>query len=278
MKVSICGCGWLGFPLAKKLVQQGHFVFGSKQNPLKVSHLKEYGIHGVALTLPVELNEVDSDLEEFLTADILIINVPPGRGEGADQAFIAKIKSLSYVAKKYGCRKVIFISTTSVYGSVTGVANEETVPVPDTASGHAHLQLEQWLAQEWGRELVVLRLAGLFGPGRHPVRYLAGRSSLANGSDPVNLVHLDDCLCAISQIVANWPSQQVLHLAARSHPSRESYYTAMALWAKLPVPEFSSVSGSGGKVVDASHTCEVLAMAMKYPDLMSVEPEIAAIN
>lgn len=281
MKISICGCGWLGLPLAKYFVSQGYSVCGSTRDHDKAAMLEAEGIRSFTLKLPVILNEsgnADSSLSPFFSADLLVVNVPPGRQDGAAQEFIAKIKSLSRAAKHAGCRKLIFVSTTSVYGCVSGVVTEESYPRPDTASGVAHFELEQWLAKEWGDDVRVLRLAGLIGPGRHPVRFLAGREGITNGSDPVNLVHLDDCLEAVKQIAAIWPDKQVMHLAAPSHPTRRDYYTAMALKAGLPQPDFSVSVKGGGKEIDASHTCQLLGMRVKHVDLMQEKPELDVIT
>lgn len=281
MKVSVCGCGWLGLPLAKQLVLNGYQVYGSSRDQSRAAEIAGSGIHAITLVLPVELQENKAGLEhqysEFFKTDTLVINIPPGRGDGADKNFIAAVKSLSAVAKRYGCKRVIFISATSVYGSVTGEVEEVTAPLPDTASGHAHFQLEQWLHEQWGENVVVLRLAGLIGPGRHPVKYLAGRKALANGSAPVNLVHLDDCIQAIEHIITCWPSQKLLHLSAPAHPSRQTYYTKMALAAGLPVPEFLEPSSGEGKVINAKRTCEILGLTLIYPDLMVLPPELPHI-
>ena len=277
MKVSVCGCGWLGLPLAKHLVQKGYNVYGSKRDPDSAERLKEDGIAGVALELPFRKGEKDGAsprYSDFFNTDTLIINIPPGPETQRDDHFVKNIQSLSMAAKKHGCRRVVFISTTSVYGNAEGEVDEFTMAMPNTDSGHAYLLLEQWLREHWGSELVVLRLAGLIGPGRHPVRYLAGRKGVANGNQPVNLIHLDDCIQAIEQIIACWPSQNVLHLSAPSHPSREAYYTAMAAVAELPVPEFTSSSDCRGKTINAQHTCELLGMDFRHPDLMKVRPEL----
>ncbi|RWX55390.1 SDR family oxidoreductase [Photobacterium chitinilyticum] len=278
MRVSVCGCGWLGLPLAKQLVRDGYEVYGSNRDKDRAVQLTRAGIRGIALSLPIEIPETSSEADgqycEFFKTDVLVINVPPGREESADMAFVKKIKCLSTLARKHGCKRVIFISTTSVYGSATGEITESTVPRPNTASGRAHLQIEQWLHEQWGRDAVVLRLAGLIGPGRHPVKFLSGRLALANGSEPVNLVHLDDCIQVIRQIIACWPSQQVLHLAAPSHPTRQNYYTEMAIAAGLPLPEFDRSVVAGGKVVNAEQTLGVLGLTMIHPNLMAMSPEL----
>ncbi|UXI02265.1 NAD-dependent epimerase/dehydratase family protein [Photobacterium sp. TY1-4] len=276
MKISVCGCGWLGLPLARHLAEQGDTVFGTQRDPARAAQLAAEGIHGVAVTLPLSAAKVESDAElaRLLAADVLVIAIPPGRQAGADTAFVTNVKSLSRAAQAQGCQRVIFISTTSVYGEVSGRIDESTPPQPNTTSGRAHHALEQWLRTQWQQNLVVLRFSGLIGPHRHPVKYLAGRSAIANGGDPVNLIHLDDCIAAIDAIIHRWPTQTLLHLAAPSHPGRAVYYTRMAQLAGLAAPEFQTSTPGAGKWIDARQTCAWLGLELTHADLMVRAPEL----
>ncbi|MGF1756930.1 SDR family oxidoreductase [Photobacterium sagamiensis] len=300
MKVSICGCGWLGLPLAKFLVAKGLEVYGSKTRADSASRLLQYGIHGIALTIPfantVDENAFDdknkrdhqsarqlskltdlnksTELTKFFQTDVLVINVPPRRKTMSGNEYVEAIVSLSDAAKKASCQRVIFVSTTSVYGGLTGEVLETSIPQPDTESGLAHFNIEQRLRESWGDDLVVLRLAGLIGPDRHPVKFLAGREGLAGGEEPVNLVHLDDCIQAIGSIIHQQPALKVLHLAATSHPTRKQYYTAMASRAGLSKPIFTAGSAMGGKIINADNSCRVLGIMLQHDDLMVHSPEI----
>ncbi|MGF1686186.1 NAD-dependent epimerase/dehydratase family protein [Photobacterium japonica] len=277
-KVSICGCGWLGAPLAAQLVALGAEVWGSRQQKEDVEALAAMGVHGVKLQLPLDVAS-SSCLADFFTTDVLVINVPPGRQTGAVPAWQKNVGQLIAAARHYGTQRIIFISTTAVYGGITGTVVESTPVQPETASGHAHAQMEQHVLQQWGEDAVVLRLAGLIGPGRHPVRFLSGREGILQGGDRVNLIHQHDCIQAIKRIIQQWPGGQVLHLAAPEHPSRARYYCHMAAQAGLPLPQFipeteEAVQARGCKVIDAQATCELLDLTLTHPDLMAYMPEI----
>ncbi|KKD00645.1 SDR family oxidoreductase [Photobacterium halotolerans] len=272
-RVSICGCGWLGLPLAKHLQQAGYETFGSKQTQEGVDGLVKQGIKGAVVSLPLQKEGHSAALNAFLTADVMVLNVPPGRQTTSADEYRAKIISLSEAAKAAGCQRLIFISTTSVYGDMEGEITELTIPDPVTESGRVHVELEQQLRQVWGDELVVLRLAGLIGPERHPVKFLAGRQGITNGGAPVNLVHLDDVLFAVEAIIARWPAKTTLHLSAPQHPSRQVYYREMARLAGLALPEFQP-GGEQGKWVNASATVQILGLNWRYGDLMALAPEL----
>lgn len=274
MRVSICGCGWLGLPLALSLKSQAIEVWGSKTTLAGVNILQQQGIHGCLLTLPL-LGDVNSDIDKFLATDVLVIAIPPDRKNINSQTHIENVMSLSIAALKAGCRRVIFISTTSVYDPLQGEVFETTPVCPSSASGILHYQLERQLRQQWQHNLTVLRLSGLFGPFRHPVKFLSGRQQLSAGKQPVNLVHLDDCIQVISAILQQETSMSIMHLAASTHPSREQYYTAMAVKSQLPLPNFiDDNDGVNGKKINSNQTLKSLGVVMKYDNLLQVTPQI----
>src|SRR5690606_34435708 len=99
MNISILGCGWLGLPLAKNLLEQGHVVKGSTTTREKMSHLTAAGI------TPYQIKRyedgVQGDLSSFLLdTELLIIDIPPGLRKDPDADFTAKIGRLkAYIEK-----------------------------------------------------------------------------------------------------------------------------------------------------------------------------------
>lgn len=274
MKVSICGCGWLGLPLAIALKAKNIEVWGSKTTIEGVEQLKEYKINSCLILLPLT-EKCANSIKPFLHTDVLIIAIPPRRKTLDSKAHIENIMSLSHYAKMAGCQRVIFISTTSVYDQLQGNVTETTIVDPSSDSGILHLKLEQMLRKQWQQKLTVLRLSGLIGPQRHPIKFLAGRKNVTLGKQPVNLVHLNDCIMAIEAIILRQPSMPIMHLAASSHPSRCEYYTKMAQITNLSVPEFiDSSEGEYNKKIDASLTLKALGISLQYDDLLSYIPEI----
>ncbi|PLC59587.1 NAD-dependent epimerase/dehydratase family protein [Photobacterium carnosum] len=268
MKVSICGCGWLGLPLALSLKSQAIEVWGSKTTIEGANVLQQQGINSCLLTLPL-IGDIDPAIVQFLTTDVLIIAIPPGRKNLDPQDHIEKVMSLATAAKKAGCQRIIFISTTSVYDPLQGEVLETTPVNPSSASGQLHYALEQQLRQQWQQQLTVLRLSGLIGPQRHPVTFLSGRQQLSAAKQPVNLVHLDDCIGVITAIITQHPSMPIMHLAASTHPTREQYYTAMAIKLQLPLPEFGNDdNGINGKEINSNQTIRHLGIVLQHDDLL----------
>ncbi|MCG3863613.1 MULTISPECIES: NAD-dependent epimerase/dehydratase family protein [unclassified Photobacterium] len=269
MNVAVCGCGWLGLPLAKALYKHGYNVYGTKRNEIDTNALTSFGIHGVPMQLPLTEDKQLSSLVPILSSDVMVINISAGRQCIDKEQHYQNVLSLSNAAYQSGCQRIIFISTTSVYDGRQGRVIESDEVMPLTESALVHVNLENHLREQWGDKLTILRLSGLIGDDRHPVKFLAGRKELKGGSSPVNLIHLEDCVAAIVQLVAQKKIIPVLHLASDFHPTRRQYYTQMAQQLSLPLPKFlPDDENKNAKVIDASETLSVLDYALQYRDLM----------
>jgi nucleoside-diphosphate-sugar epimerase len=122
--------------------------------------------------------------------------------------------------------KVLFTSSTGIYGSSSGVITETSPIAADTASGKAVAAAEAWL-QEQPVSLTICRLAGLIGPDRHPGRFYSGRT-IPQGDAPVNLVVQADVIDAIRLIIRSGLPQGIYNVCAASHPPKGDYYSAAA--------------------------------------------------
>ena len=248
MQVSILGCGWLGLPLAKALLEEGDKIKGSTTTSAKLSLLQDEGVEPFLISLSEE--GPVGDVEEFLTnTDVLIIDVPPKVKGG--ESYPEKIKSLIPYINSSGITKVLFVSSTSVYADDNSVVTEETIPQPDSESGRQVLEAERVLQENTRFKTTILRFGGLISEDRHPVKHLAGRSNIANPQAPVNLIHRDDCIGIIKTILAKEACGETFNGVAPYHPTREEYYTQKAEQAGLVPPDFDHLNDSMGKTVDA---------------------------
>ena len=85
MKFNILGCGWLGYPLALFLKQQGYDVGGSTRSNEKRKHFVENEI--VHHAIHFENNQISGNLSNFLKADILCIAIPFSQQKSNLKAF-----------------------------------------------------------------------------------------------------------------------------------------------------------------------------------------------
>jgi nucleoside-diphosphate-sugar epimerase len=255
MKISILGCGWLGFPLAKSLIEKGFSVKGSTTSENKLSIFSTAGI--LPYLISVTENEIVGDFNTFLeNSEILLIDIPPKlRGGFSDTStalsmtFVSKIKNLIPFIEKSAVKKVIFVSSTSVYADSNSEITENTKPQPETESGKQLLEAERLLFSNSIFQTTVVRFGGLIGEDRHPIYFLAGRKNIENPDAPINFIHQKDCIGIVEAIISKGIYTEIFNAVTPFHPTRKDYYTQKAIELKLPMPEFDTSKPSVGKLI-----------------------------
>ena len=266
-KVAIVGLGWLGMPLAMSLSARGWQVTGSKTTLDGVDAARMCGIDSYQLQLTPELVCDSDDLDALLDADALVITLPARRTGEGDDFYLQAVQEIVDSALAHNIPRIIFTSSTSVYGEAEGSVKETSPLEPVTASGRVLKELETWLHDLPGTSVDILRLAGLVGPERHPGRFLAGKTDVANGAHGVNLVHLEDVISAITLLLQAPKGGHIYNLCAPAHPTRAEFYSLMARQMNLDAPVFRTETQNGhGKLVDGNRICNDLGFEYQYPN------------
>ncbi|OAT23434.1 nucleoside-diphosphate-sugar epimerase [Buttiauxella gaviniae ATCC 51604] len=266
-KVAIVGLGWLGMPLAMSLSARGWQVTGSKTTLDGVDAARMSGIDSYQLQLTPELVCDSDDLDALLDADALVITLPARRTGEGDDFYLQAVQEIVDSALAHNIPRIIFTSSTSVYGEAEGSVKETSSLEPVTASGRVLKELETWLHDLPGTSVDILRLAGLVGPERHPGRFLAGKTDVANGAHGVNLVHLEDVISAITLLLQAPKGGHIYNLCAPAHPTRAEFYSLMARQMNLDAPLFRTETQNGhGKLVDGNRICNELGFEYQYPN------------
>ena len=262
--VSILGCGWLGLPLGKYLRNRRFSVKGSVTNPEKFGLLHISGISPYRIVL----NDSDIEVDDptFFETDVLIISIPPRRIDGIERIFPTQIAQLIPVILKSKIRRVIFISSTSVYPENLKTASENDVLSPDKESGKACLAAENLLNNLTDFETTILRFGGLIGADRNPARFLQ-RSARPVSNIPVNLIHQDDCIGIIAAILEKDIWGETLNACCTEHPLKKEFYGKAAQISGLPEPLISDLTESY-KIVDNSKLKRLLKYKFKFPSPM----------
>lgn len=267
-QISILGCGWLGLPLAKVLLENGFSVKGSTTSIEKLSVLQNSGIQPYLIALSE--NETTGNLSDFIeNSKILIIDVPPKLRGSATENFVSKIKNVIPFIEKSTIENVLFISSTSVYGDTSTALSvtEETEALPETESGKQLVQTEQLLQNNPNFKTTILRFGGLIGDDRHPIKFLAGRKNIENPNAPINLIHQDDCIGIVQKIIALNSWNEIFNAVTPFHPSRKEYYTQKAVDLNLALPEFNVENSSFGKTISSSKIENLLKYSFIKPNL-----------
>lgn len=261
--VAVIGCGWLGAPLACALLEREAEVRGSTTTPQKVERLRAQGVQAELLRLTPGTVPDDPALTRLLSgAAALVLTVPPPRGEERE-TYPALLAPVIGSAQSQGVPHVIFTGSTSVYpDEAREMAEEDAQAALDAPPVllRAEAQVEAGAARA-----TVLRLAGLYGPGRPAGRFLAGRRDVPGGSAPVNLLHLDDAVGAVLRLLQSGGTG-TFNVCAAAHPPRRDFYPAAARALGLEAPTFAPDT-RGGKTVSSARLRRETGYRFRYDDL-----------
>ena len=211
-------------------------------------------------------NSVEVDDPAFFETDVLVIAIPPRRIDEIERIFPTQIAQLIPIILKSGIRKVILISSTSVYPENLKTAHESDVLYPDKASGKACLAAENLLNNLTDFETTILRFGGLIGADRNPARFLM-KSARPVANIPVNLIHQDDCIGIIDAILEKDLWGETLNACSPEHPLKKDFYGKAAQISGLPAPLISD-EAEAYKIVDSSKLKRLLKYKFKYPSPM----------
>lgn len=251
-KISILGCGWLGSALAVQLISKGYNVYGSTTSISKVREFKAKGI----TPFVINIEDENTDISNFLSSDILIIAITSKN--------ISAIKNLIFKIEKSNIRKVLFISSTSVYPNINGIATEET----ETNSSPL-VEIENLFKTNTIFKSTIIRFGGLFGYDRKPENFFKPGRIIDNPEGYVNLIHQDDCIRIIEHIILKNTWDVVLNACSDSHPTRREFYLNEAEKAGKPLIIFNEASENNYKIINSEKLKSLLDYDFKYADLMN---------
>jgi nucleoside-diphosphate-sugar epimerase len=258
-QISIIGCGWLGLPLGKNLVENGYAVNGSTTSTEKLASLKISGISPFFIKLSE--TEINGNIYDFLnTSETVIINIPPGLRKNPNKNHIAEIRLLLEEVSKSTVRNIIYISSTSVFKDDYNfpVITEETKPNGISASAKQLIKIEHLLRENTKLNTTIIRFGGLFDSNRHPANYLSGKENIANPKAPINLIHKNDCINIIQKVIKKDLWNVTINAVNPYHPERKLYYTAYCKQHNIEVPHFNIYEKSKGKIVESTNLVQLL--------------------
>lgn len=234
-KLLIIGCGDIGRRVAHLALHEYRQIIALVRTPEKRGLLEESGIDTIIGNL---------DDPETLAAlpttgsDVCYLAPPPGGG-----VVDSRVQNIcSVIPGGMEPNKIVYLSTSGVYGDCgNSVVTEETPPNPSTTRAQRRLNAETTLTQ-WGKErgvpVIILRVTGIYGPGRLPLMHLMSGAPLLNESEaPVtNRIHADDlaavCIAALSKGVGG----DIYNVSDGEHGTMTQYFNAVADLLCLPRP------------------------------------------
>jgi nucleoside-diphosphate-sugar epimerase len=238
-RITVVGCGDIGHRVAQACLSRGEVVTGWVRSDESVMALREQRIP----VLKVDLDQPVLGLPSLAGDELYYFAPPPA--EGREDRRVARL--IEGFAEAGEPRRVVYLSTTGVYGDCGGEWIDETrAPAPAAERAYRRLDAEnRWRdwSRESGGELVILRVAGIYGPGKLPLARLeSGRPMVAESDSPItNHIHTLD-LVEICQIAMARGEPGEVYNVCDGHPgSMTGYFNTVADFIGLPRPPLISL-------------------------------------
>lgn len=241
-RVLICGCGYVGLELGRQLAAEGHAVFGLRRTAAAEVELHAAGITPLVgdLTRLADLRRLPGPF------DWVVNTVSSTRGGAAEyrEVYLGGARNLVTWLRDGPGTRLVYTSSTSVYGQTDGGWVGETAPTqPATETGRVLVETEtEFLgaARSTPIEVMVLRVAGIYGPGRGHLfqQFLRGEAQLqGDGSRWLNMIHRDDVVSAVRAALERGTSGSVYN-ATDDEPVRQlDFLRWLATRLDRPMPQ-----------------------------------------
>ncbi|MGW8229046.1 MAG: SDR family oxidoreductase [Gammaproteobacteria bacterium] len=277
-RIIITGCGYIGQRLASQLLHQGKNVIGYVSSKNSLDTCKQRNI-------PCEIINLDRPVAHLdLTAQPVAYLVPPPRTGKID----TRMANFLSAIEKQPPSKFVLISTTGVYGNCNGAWVDESTPVnPGVDRAFRRVDAEQQAQQFCHRlkiPLVILRVPGIYGPGRVPLaRIMRGLPIVRKQDSPfTNRIHAYDLVNICEEALLN-PTIAGIYNVTDGHPSTMyDYITGVASAMNLPLPPVISLQQAQHQLsegmlsylaesrrIDNSKLLKDFTLNLRYPDLQS---------
>src|ERR1051326_962542 len=243
MRVLIVGCGYVGLPLGTELVRQGHEVFLLRRTNTSGAELKSAGI----FSLQADITPI-SELEHLPREFGWVVNCVSSSGGGLEayrHVYMEGMQNLVRWLDAAGLASFVYTSSTSVYGQTDGsVVTEDSPTEPLSPTAQVLVETEQGLlaaAREKNFPGVILRVAGIYGPGRGYwfQQFLRGEAQITGkGERILNMIHRDDLVgCIIAALERGKPAE--IYNAVDDEPVKQLdffHWLAAELRRAIPPP------------------------------------------
>ena len=275
----IVGCGYVGVRLAQLLKSEGATPLGIVQSQNSARRLQELGIKFLLADLD-DRNTLDVLSLACSDSRVFYFAPPPAQSETD-----TRINNFIEHCDSAPPKRIVYISTSGVYGDCKGAwINETRSANPQTARAkrrwYAERSLMAWREKK-GIELVILRVGGIYGPGRLPLSRLAKITLVCPDEAPYsNRIHVDDLVrvCIAADRVAR--SGEIFNVADGHPTTMTDYFYRIAELAGLPKPPCVPIKDAAQKLspsmlsfvresrrLDIAKLQRELNVQMYYPNL-----------
>lgn len=254
-RLVIIGCGYVGAAVAEYALAQGVEVTALTRNHGTAAALRAGGITAVVADVTTESwYDIIPGRPDFL------LNCLSGGGgglEGYRHSYLRGMESVLHWARTRGAAGTcVYTSSTSVYPQDGGVVVDETAATNTDSGGRAQvlLETEKRLTSATAAfdRWFILRLAGIYGPGRHHLlEQVQGGTVAGTGAHHLNLAHRDDIVAAIWACFTAPPAvrNEIFNVADDGPATKREITGWLAAQLAIPAPAFTGAPTPGRRAV-----------------------------
>jgi nucleoside-diphosphate-sugar epimerase len=234
-RLLIAGCGFLGEAAADFFARQSWEVVGLTSSPESAARLaaKPYAALAADITRSESLAALRSREDAF---DHVLHCASSGRG-GPEAYRQIYVNGCARLREAFPEARLIFTGSTSVYAQTSGEwVDESSAAEPDRETGRLLLEAERITRATGG---CVLRLAGIYGPGRSVLlrKFRDGTATLENGGGRwINQIHRDDAVRAIDAVLQGAPGGSIYNVVDDEPATQRTVYGWIANHLGRPLP------------------------------------------
>lgn len=275
MQILIVGCGYFGQRLADRWQQAGHAVQAMTRSADRADTFRARGWQPIVADIcePATLTNLPR-------VDAVVFAVGYDRTSGRTQQEVY-VEGLRHVLQAMNgrCEQFVYISSSSVYGQHAGEwVDEDSLCEPSQPGGQCCLAAEQLVHATFAESPatgIVLRLSGIYGPGRllSRIESLKQGEPLAGSPESwLNLIHVDDAVTTCLKVLQDRPQRSVYLVCDDEPVPRGIYYQHLAELVQAPAPVFDESQparrGAGGlnKRCSNRRLREELRIELRYPN------------
>lgn len=276
--ITIIGCGYIGKLLAQQLQTKKIPVTGFVSSEHSLAECSNKNIACKIIDLDQRLNDIDVSGQR-----VIYLAPPPAAGKTD-----SRIANYLHAIEDQPPEKFALISTTGVYGDCNGAWVDETTPLKPKADracrrADAERQVQQF-CQHRHIPLVILRVPGIYGPGKIPLARIKSGQPVVNQQESpfTNRIHAHD-LVSICEIALLDPLITGIYNVSDGHPgTMYEYFMAIAAAMNLPAPPAITLQEAQHRLsegmlsymaesrrIDNKKLLKDFNLVLRYPDLQT---------
>lgn len=273
MRKLLIGCGYLGERVAREWLRQADEVSVLTRSTANAERFASWGLK------PIIGDVLDPDsLRKLPDVEAVLYAVGFDRtGQVSKRAVY--VDGLTNVLREVGgtCERFLYVSSTSVYGQDAGEQVDESSPTTPTEESGCICRDAESVVRQLKSDAIILRLAGIYGPGRLLARVeqlRRGEPLTGNPEAWLNLIHVDDAVRAVlAAETRGVPGATYLVCDDRPLPRRE-YYAALAEKVVAPSPQFEELAADAPERRRLNKRCvnrrlrEELRVELQFPTVI----------